>query len=112
MNGMNTHTGKLSNGIEHLRQSITDILTTPLHTRVMVPDYGSKLPRLIDSPSNKTTLIEIYAAVAIALKKWEPRYRLNRVLVASTSPGKIMIDLDGIYLVNNKPLQLEGLILS
>ena len=33
----------------HLNQSIADILTTPIGTRVMRPDYGSNIPRLIDS---------------------------------------------------------------
>lgn len=41
MRGMNSETGKTISGIEHLKQSIVDILTTPVGTRVMRRDYGS-----------------------------------------------------------------------
>ena len=52
MLGMNAHTGQSLSGLDHLRQSIADILSTPLNTRVMRRDYGSRLPELIDQPIN------------------------------------------------------------
>lgn len=45
--GMSRDSGKELKGIDHLRQSITDILTTPVGTRVWRRDYGSRLPRLV-----------------------------------------------------------------
>lgn len=48
MLGMDRNTGKLLSGTDHIRQSIVDILTTPLGTRVMLPEYGSKLFDLVD----------------------------------------------------------------
>ncbi|WP_216628534.1 GPW/gp25 family protein [Pseudoalteromonas caenipelagi] len=107
---MNANTGHVISAKDHLKQSICDILTTPLGSRVMRPDYGSNLPRLIDAPSNNQTLVEIYAAVAGALRKWEPRYKLTRLKVASHGKGQTIIDLEGMYLVDGKPLMLEGLI--
>ena len=113
--GMNNQTGAAISGTAHLRQSIKDILTTPLNTRLMMPEYGSDLPRLVDAPSNSSTVIDIYIAVAVALKKWEPRYQLNRVQLTrqfpEQQPGQIEIELDGTYLVNGEPLKLEGLLL-
>ena len=50
MNGINAHTGQALSGIDHLRQSIRDILTTRIGTRVMRRDYGSRLPTLVDNP--------------------------------------------------------------
>ena len=41
MIGMDRRTGLPLSGIEHLRQSIEDILTTPLGSRRMLPEYGS-----------------------------------------------------------------------
>lgn len=35
MNGMNLHTGRAIGGQAHLQQSVTDILTTPIGSRVM-----------------------------------------------------------------------------
>lgn len=109
--GMNAQTGHTISRINHLRQSIRDILTTPIGSRVMRPEYGSNLPRLIDAPTHPSTFVEIYAAVAGALKKWEPRYRVTRVKVNSVSAGGLVIDLDGEYLLDGKPLSLEGVTL-
>ncbi|MBD3768115.1 MAG: GPW/gp25 family protein [Gammaproteobacteria bacterium] len=50
MLGINAQTGKPLSGIDHLRQSISDILTTRVGTRVMRRDYGSQLPELADNP--------------------------------------------------------------
>lgn len=48
--GMNPDgTGNL-NDTEHLKQSVRDILTTPLASRVMRREYGSLVPDLIDEP--------------------------------------------------------------
>ncbi|MGV6379234.1 GPW/gp25 family protein, partial [Escherichia coli] len=46
-------TGNL-NDMEHLKQSVRDILITPLASRVMRREYGSLVPDLIDEPMNNT----------------------------------------------------------
>jgi phage baseplate assembly protein W len=109
--GMNAVTGTAICGIAHLRQSIRDILTTRLGTRLMRPDYGSTLPDLIDAPQNDLTVSRIVAATAGALRAWEPRYQITRVQVVAHRPGQIIIDLDGHYLVDGKAVKLEGLVL-
>lgn len=43
MNGVNSRTGKRLSGVAHLRQSVRDILTTPVGSRVLIRDYGSEL---------------------------------------------------------------------
>ena len=42
MNGINATTGAALSGMDHLRQSIRDILTTRVGTRVMRRAYGSR----------------------------------------------------------------------
>lgn len=79
--GMNAHTGAPLSDLDHIRQSVGDILTTPVGTRVGIRPYGSLLPDLIDQPSTRTTLQRIYGAIALALKAWEQRIRLVRVEV-------------------------------
>ena len=51
--GMNRETGKSIDGVDHLRQSVTDILTTRIGQRVMLRKYGSNLPELVDLPTNR-----------------------------------------------------------
>jgi phage baseplate assembly protein W len=109
MNGMNRFTGESLTGIDHLRQSIIDILTTPIGSRVMRRDYGSRLYELVDAPINRALLVEIYTAVSEALINWEPRLELTRVVVESIEHGAISIALEGNYLPDNKNIILEGL---
>ena len=107
MIGMNTYNGKEIHGQEHLQQSIRDILMTPIGSRLMLPEYGSELPRLIDQPLNQSTLVDIYSAVAIALKRWEPRFSLSRVQASRQTPGQITLDLDGTHLTDGQPLHIR-----
>jgi phage baseplate assembly protein W len=79
MRGTNARTGKILSGLAHLRQSIRDILTTPLGSRVMRRNYGSRLFDLVDNPLNEQTLVELFAATAEALIRWEPRLQVTRV---------------------------------
>lgn len=64
MRGMDVNTGKELEGIEHLKQSIVNILTTPINSRIMRRNYGSRLLELVDRPINRDFTLEIYAATA------------------------------------------------
>lgn len=43
----------------HLRQSITDILSTPIGSRIMRREYGSRLFKRVDVPSVKSMFIHL-----------------------------------------------------
>lgn len=107
MRGMNATTGTELNDLEHLKQSIRDILTTPLGSRVMRRDYGSSLFELVDAPMNRSTLAEIYAATADALDRWEPRFKLLRVQADVIAPGRIRLTLEGEYLPDGRAIALR-----
>ncbi|WP_417262626.1 GPW/gp25 family protein [Celeribacter sp.] len=95
MSGMSRTYGNLMTAEAHLVQSIQDILTTPVGSRVMRPTYGSALPELIDAPMNGETLVDVFAATAEAIDAWEPRYELTRVTVASADRGAMELQLYG-----------------
>lgn len=110
MTGMHRSSGEGMRERAHLMQSIADILTTPLGTRLQRRTYGSLLPDLIDHPDNGTTRIRMYAATASALMRWEPRLRLSRVLLSSgPQPGQVTLDLSGEYLApeGSRPVSLQ-----
>lgn len=94
---MDRATGKPLGDNAHLAQSIGDILTTPIGSRVMRRDYGSMLFDLIDQPLNGATRLLIYASVALALRRWEPRLRLRRVTLSTEdgSQGKAALTIEG-----------------
>lgn len=108
MIGLAATTGRAINGAAHLAQSIADVLTTPIGSRVMRREYGSLLPDLIDAPFNDATRLQAYAAVAMALMRWEPRIRLNRVqLSLGEQPGLAYLDVEGSRTDSNEPLSLR-----
>lgn len=99
MPGMHLLTGRALDGLDHLRQSIADILLTPIGSRLERRTYGSLLPELIDQPDNGTTRVRVYAAVASALMKWEPRLRISRVaLTSGPEAGQVGLELTGQYI--------------
>jgi phage baseplate assembly protein W len=110
MNGTDGLTGKSLKGIDHLHQSVRDILTTPLGSRVMRRDYGSRLFELVDRPTSPALLVEIYAATAEALAKWEPRIKVENVQAESAASGRISLTLTGRYLPDGQEIKLEGIV--
>lgn len=93
---MHANTGRRLLGLDIIRQSIVDILTTPIGTRVMRRNYGSLLFDLIDQPHNGITQIRLYAATAAALLKWEPRLKLTQVNIYRTDiPGRVLLEVKG-----------------
>lgn len=77
--GMNAINGRSLSDAPHIRQSVKDILTTPVGTRVMRRNYGSVIHNLIDQPNDGTTRLRVMSAVVMALTRWEPRIELTSV---------------------------------
>ncbi|WP_284196369.1 GPW/gp25 family protein [Chitinimonas prasina] len=96
---MNAHTGQPISGIDHLRQSIADILTTPLGSRIERREYGSLLPFLIDSPMNAAGRMRVIAAAAMPLLRDEPRLKLSRITTIATpdAPASLTLEISGNY---------------
>ena len=95
MIGMNAVTGKPLEGLDHLRQSIADILSTPIGSRVGRREYGSLLADLVDQPMNALGRMRLMAATALAIQRWEPRVTLSAVVIEQTGPGAFSAQLAG-----------------
>lgn len=105
---MSRENGKdLLRNIEHISQSIRDILTTPIGTRVMRREYGSLLHQLIDGPFDEILQMQLYAATAAALLRWEPRISLQSISLSSIDQGSYVLDLDCTLVDNNKQTSLR-----
>lgn len=110
MNGVNNRTGKRLSGSDHLRQSVSDILTTPVGSRVLVRDYGSDLFSLVDNPRDDLTRLRIIAASATALARWETRLKVTRVLVSfPEGESGFVLDIEGINKETNLPMSTGGI---
>lgn len=98
-------------GLEHLRQSVRDILTTPIGSRVMRREYGSACHELLDANLDAYALGQLYATVVASLDRWEPRLRVTRVQAEALSTERVTIALEGEYFPEGREIRLEGLVL-
>ena len=112
MLGTDQNTGKPLSGLAHLRQSIADILTTPIGSRVGRRTYGSRLFSLIDAPLTQGTLNEIYQAAAEAIINWEPRLQVTKIKVAQAKFGAVLVDIVGNYFPEGNAVTIEGIIVA
>jgi len=85
--GMDAKTGRTISGTAHLAQSIGDILSTRVGTRVERRQYGSNVPDYIDAPMTAVQRTRMYGAAAAALLRWEPRLKLARIQLLPDTSG-------------------------
>lgn len=111
MRGMSRTGGEGLAGIDHLRQSVADILSTRKGTRVMRRDYGSELPALVDRPINAQLEIDLYAETVLAIDAWEPRLKVKSVGITKAEPGLIELFMVADYLPEGREVTLEGLVI-
>jgi hypothetical protein len=96
--GIDRRTGRVRSDFDHVRQSVAVILTTPIGSRVMRREFGSEVPDLIDRPITDQVILALYAAVAIAIDRWEPRLSVTSCNVGRAgADGAIAIEITGIY---------------
>lgn len=109
MSGMSKATGKSIGGDAHIAQSIADILTTPIGSRVMRREYGSRLFELIDAPVTPGSRLLWIAATAGAIRRWEPRVSLEKISLTLSETGGVILSLIGrrTDLPTNPALQLS-----
>ena len=91
--GMNNTSGKVITDIDHLRQSVRDILLTPQGSRIARREYGSLLSALIDQPQNPALRLQVMSAVYVALSRWEPR--LDSITINGNFDGSMVVELTG-----------------
>jgi len=92
-----TATGALAtvNGDESIRQAILLLLTTAPGERLMRPEYGSQLHRLLFAPNDGTTAGLAIHYVRRAIERWEPRVEVLDVDATAdpADPARLLISL-------------------
>ena len=110
MRGMSAIDGRPLDGVDHLDQSVRDVLTTPIGSRVMRRTYGARIADLVDQPWGDALRQAVIAATAQALQAWEPRLRVDHVAVEPAGDGHVRIDLDGEYLPAGSAVVVSGVV--
>ncbi|CUU24320.1 baseplate assembly protein [Duffyella gerundensis] len=93
--GMSRETGAAVSDLDHIRQSVHDILLTPVGTRVMRRSYGSLLSALVDQPQNAALRLQVMSACYMAILQWEPRLKLTGIRYESAFDGGMVVEITG-----------------
>jgi phage baseplate assembly protein W len=90
-------TGALAtvDGDDSVRQAIIMLLTTAPGERLMRPEYGSHLHRLVFAPNDRTTAGLAIHYVRAALVRWEPRVEIVGLDAAADpeTPYRLIVSL-------------------
>ena len=70
-----------SEGEANIRESIYVILMTRFNERINEADFGGNLTAFLFEPNTVTTRLLIQSRIEEALKRWEPRIRVESVQV-------------------------------
>ncbi len=81
---------------EHIIQSLFDIATTEVGTRVMRRNYGSILIPSIDAPLNAITRMQIASSLTLAFAQFEPRAEVRAIQLTADREGRTEILIDAI----------------
>lgn len=86
-----------SSGEQNVRESIAIILRTKPGERVLLPSFGCGLDRYLFEPNNTATLRLIQEEIKRALTRWEPRIRLDDVMVRVNPGDPRVVDVTIYY---------------
>jgi uncharacterized protein len=84
---------------DDIRQAIRIILETDPGERVMRPEFGAGLRRMVFEPINTSTIALIRQRVEAALVAWEPRIEVQDVVVSAERASLGVLDIRIDYLV-------------
>lgn len=96
--GLGRAAGSPMSDWQHVEQSIGVILTTPIGSRVMRREFGSEFFDLIDRPPTDQVILAAYAAVVMAIARWEPRFAVTNLFVNRLDEsGVVDLHVSGLY---------------
>lgn len=108
MPGMDAQTGKALTGLDHVRQSVRTILSTPVGSRVARREFGSRVPALLGGPLDGQRIADIQAAAIEALERFEKRLRVTSARAESVSAeGAVRILVRGTYIPDGSEAAIE-----
>lgn len=108
--GISAANGEFLAEMDHIRQSIQDILLTRIGERIMRREYGSWLFYLVDAPMDPVTIMDIYAASIGAIRRWEPRVKVIDIqAIQPEDSGRLTLSLSAIHKRTGAPISLADL---
>ncbi|MFX7294381.1 GPW/gp25 family protein [Acinetobacter baumannii] len=104
---MSRNSGSLITEIESIKQSIEDIVTTPLGSRIMRREYGSIVADLIDQPMSEVLKVKIYSAIYTPVSRWEKRISIENLKISDVFSNGLQLDLEAVHTLTGQSLNLN-----
>ncbi len=99
--GVDRNSGELLTGWDECAQSILMIVTTAIGALVLARDFGSNASALVDRPMAGPAIMDHFVAIAEALRKWEPGFRLQKINTQRAGgDGVIVFEVAGLFYPN------------
>lgn len=99
-------------GVDVLKADLLQLLLTNPGERVMMPEYGTPLRRLLFQPADAILVSETRETIIQAINRWEPRIAVT-ALDVSVDPDSNMLNINiefrdpgNISLIENLELEL------
>ncbi len=70
-------------GVDQIKADLLQLLLTNPGERVMLPEFGTPLRRLIFEPNDSTLETRAKQMIADAILRWEPRIVVQNIIVSS-----------------------------
>lgn len=93
--------------IKHIEQSLEDITSTPIGTRIMRREYGTLLADLLDNPISDSLILQCYSTIYSAILRWEKRIQVSQISISSIEAGAMVIDLECVLSKTGQMLNLN-----
>ena len=90
---------EMVNAAEDIRESLWILLSTAPGERVMVPEFGCALWRMVFEKLDPTTVTEMEELVRRAILNWEPRVDVDAVTVAADQVVEGLVHIDVAYTI-------------
>lgn len=105
---INKNNGQRLNSIQaSIEQSLADIATTPIGSRIMRREYGSLVAELLDQPINDSLVLKCYSALYTAASTWENRVSINHIRLVSVQGSGLVFDIECIYQLTGQEMNLR-----
>ena len=92
---------------QSIQQSLQDIITTPIGSRVMRREYGSLIFELIAQPINDVLVLKCYSAIYTAISRWEDRISISQIYMSNVKDNGLVFDIEGFSQITGQQMNLR-----
>ena len=71
----------IQSGVDQIKADMIVLLLTNPRERVMLPDYGTPLRKILFNPNDAVVVRETKEMIAASLKAWEPRVAIENIYI-------------------------------